>query len=63
MKDVAVVASCRTGIAKATHGVPMAVHVMREAIARAGIEAGEIDDGILGGGLLEAGPPLQSSGA
>jgi acetyl-CoA C-acetyltransferase len=55
LKDVAVVAYCRTGIAKATrgalnatHGIPMAAHVMREASARAGIEAGEIEDGILG---------------
>lgn len=60
MKDVAVVAYCRTGIARATrgalnqtHGIPMAAHVMREAVARAGIEAGEIEDVILGCGLPE----------
>ena len=60
MKDVAVVAYCRTGIAKATrgalnqtHGIPMAAHVMREAVARAGIDAGEIEDVILGCGLPE----------
>lgn len=60
MKDVAVVAYCRTGIAKAqrgalnqTHGIAMAAHVMREAVARAGVEAGEIEDVILGCGLPE----------
>jgi acetyl-CoA C-acetyltransferase len=60
LKDVAVVAYCRTGIAKATrgalnstHAIPMAAHVMREAVARAEIEAGEIEDGILGRGPLE----------
>lgn len=60
MKDVAVVAYCRTGIARAqrgalnqTHGIPMAAHVMREAITRARIEAGEIEDVILGCGLPE----------
>ena len=47
MKDVAVVAYCRTGIAKAsrgalnqTHGIAMAVHVLRNAVERARIEAG-----------------------
>lgn len=60
MKDVAVVAYCRTGIAKATrgalnqtHGIPMAAHVMRHAVARAGIDPGEIEDVILGCGLPE----------
>lgn len=58
MKAVAVVAYCRAGIARATrgalnsiHGIPMAAHVMRDAIARAGIEAGEIGDGILRDGM------------
>ena len=39
MKDVAIVGYCRTGIAKAgrgalnqTHGIPMAAHVLREAV-------------------------------
>ena len=48
MKDVAVVSYCRTGIARAqrgalnqTHGIPIAAHVMQQAVARAGIEAGE----------------------
>ena len=40
MKDVAVVAYCRTGIARATrgalnqtHGIPMTAHVLRQASA------------------------------
>ena len=60
MKDVAIVSYCRTGIAKATrgalnqtHGIAMASHVMKEAVARAKIEAGEIDDVVLGCGLPE----------
>ena len=51
MKDVAIVSYCRTGIAKATrgalnqtHGIAMAAHVMKEAVARAKIEAGEVED-------------------
>jgi len=42
MKDVAVVAYCRTGIARATrgalnqtHGIPMTAHVLRHAVKRA----------------------------
>ena len=49
MKDVAVVSYCRTGIAKAfrgalnqTHGIPLAAHVLREAVSRAKIESGEV---------------------
>jgi len=60
MKDVAIVSYCRTGIAKAqrgalnqSHGVPMAAHVMKEAVARARIEAGEIEEVVLGCGLPE----------
>jgi acetyl-CoA C-acetyltransferase len=60
MRDVAVVSYCRTGIAKAvrgalnqTHGVPMAAHVLREAVRRAGIDAGEVEDVMLGCGLPE----------
>lgn len=60
MKDVAIVSYCRTGIAKAqrgalnqTHGIPLAAHVMKEAVARAKIEAGEIEDVVLGCGLPE----------
>src|SRR4029077_19278699 len=60
MKDVAVVAYCRTGIAKAgrgalnqTHGIPMAAHVLRNVVARAGMEAAEVEDVVLGCGLPE----------
>lgn len=60
MKDVAVVAYCRTGIAKAgrgalnqTHGIPLAAHVLQQAVRRAGIEPGEVEDVVLGCGLPE----------
>jgi acetyl-CoA C-acetyltransferase len=60
MKDVAIVSYCRTAIAKAqrgalnqTHGIAMAAHVMKDAVARAKIEAGEIEDVVLGCGLPE----------
>src|SRR5215472_1350174 len=60
MKDVAVVAYCRTGIAKAvrgalnqTHGIPMAAHVLRNVVQRAGIDASEVEDVVLGCGLPE----------
>lgn len=58
MKDVAVVSYCRTGIAKAfrgalnqTHGIPLAAHVLKEAVARAKIDSGEVEDIVLGCGL------------
>src|SRR5580692_12801412 len=60
MKDVAVIAYCRTGIAKAqrgalnrTHGIPMTAHVLRQAVTRARIEAGEVEDVVVGCGLPE----------
>lgn len=60
MRDVAIVSYCRTGIAKATrgalnqtHGIAMAAHVMKEAIARAKIDAREVEDVVLGCGLPE----------
>ena len=60
MKDVAVVGYCRTGIAKAsrgalnlTHGIPLAAHVLKAAIERAGVEAGEVEDVVMGCGLPE----------
>jgi acetyl-CoA C-acetyltransferase len=60
MKDVAIVAYCRTGIARArrgalnqTHGIPMTAHVLRQAVARAGIEGGEVEDVVVGCGLPE----------
>src|SRR5262245_57015376 len=60
MKDIAVVAYCRTGIARATrgalnqtHGIPMTAHVMRHAVERAGIDPAEIEDVVVGCGLPE----------
>jgi len=60
MRDVAVVSYCRTGIAKAqrgalnqTHGIPLAAHVLKGAVARAGVDAAEIEDVVLGCGLPE----------
>ena len=51
MKEVAVVAYCRTGIARAvrgalnrTHGIPMTSHVLRHAVKRAGIDPAEVED-------------------
>ena len=52
------VSYCRTGIAKAfrgalnqTHGIPLAAHVLKKAVAKAKIESGEVDDIVLGCGL------------
>ncbi|HEY0250828.1 MAG TPA: acetyl-CoA C-acyltransferase, partial [Kofleriaceae bacterium] len=60
MKDVAVVSYCRTGIGKAqrgalnqTHGIPMLSHVMTNAVMRAKIDKGEIEDVVIGCGLPE----------
>src|SRR5215468_2490639 len=60
MKDVAVVAYCRTGIARATrgslnrtHGIPMTAHVLRHAIKRGGIDPAEVEDVVVGCGLPE----------
>jgi acetyl-CoA C-acetyltransferase len=60
MKDVAIVGYCRTGIAKAgrgalnqTHGIPMAAHVLRQAVERARIDPAEVEDVVLGCGLPE----------
>lgn len=60
MKDVAVVAYCRTAIARArrgalnqTHGIPMAAHVIKEAIAQGKLEPHEVEDVVLGCGLPE----------
>jgi acetyl-CoA C-acetyltransferase len=60
MRDVAVVSYCRTGIAKAqrgalnkTHGIAMTSHVLRQAVKRAGIEAAEVEDVVVGCGLPE----------
>ena len=60
MKDVAVVAYCRTGIAKAvrgalnqTHGIPLAAHVLRQVVERARVDPAEVEDVVLGCGLPE----------
>jgi len=60
MREVAVLAYCRTGIAKAvrgalnqTHGIPLAAHVLRNAAERARIDPAEIEDVVLGCGLPE----------
>ncbi len=60
MKDIAVVAYCRTGIARATrgalnqtHGIPMTAHVLRHAVKRAGIDPAEVEDVVVGCGLPE----------
>jgi acetyl-CoA C-acetyltransferase len=60
MKDITVVSYCRTGIARAvrgalniTHGIPLTAHVLRTAVARAGIEPGEVEDVVVGCGLPE----------
>src|SRR2546425_13145325 len=60
MKDVAVVAYCRTGIARATrgalnqtHGIPMTAHVLRHAVKRARIDPAEVEDVVVGCGLPE----------
>jgi acetyl-CoA C-acetyltransferase len=61
MKDAVIVSTARTGIGKAfrgafndTHGATMAGHALEHAVARAGIEPGEVEDVILGCGLPEA---------
>lgn len=55
MTDAVIVSTARTGLAKSwkgalnmTHGATMGGHVLRAAIERAGIEAGEVDDVIAG---------------
>jgi len=55
MTDAVIVSTARTGLAKSwkgafnmTHGATMGGHVLKEAIARAKIEAGEVEDVIIG---------------
>ena len=55
MREVAIVAVARTPIGKAfrgalraTHGGTLGAHVVRHAVARAGIEPAEVDDVVLG---------------
>lgn len=60
MVEAVIVSTARTGIGKAfrgslnlTHGATMGGHVIRQAVQRAGIEPGEVEDVILGCGLPE----------
>jgi acetyl-CoA C-acetyltransferase len=55
MREAVIVSTARTGLAKSmrggfnmTHGAVMGGHAVKHAIARAGIEAGEIEDVIMG---------------
>jgi acetyl-CoA C-acetyltransferase len=55
MVDAVIVATARTGLAKSwkgafnmTHGATLGGHVLQAAIARAGIDAGEVEDVIIG---------------
>jgi acetyl-CoA C-acetyltransferase len=60
MREVAIVAYGRTGIAKAvrgalnqTHGIAMLSHVLKSVVAKTSVEPGEIEDVIIGCGLPE----------
>ncbi|MFA7664729.1 MAG: acetyl-CoA C-acyltransferase [Burkholderiaceae bacterium] len=55
MREAVIVSTARTGLAKSwrgalnmTHGAIMGGHVVRAAIERAGIEAGEVEDVLMG---------------
>jgi acetyl-CoA C-acetyltransferase len=55
MRDAVIVSTARTGLAKSwkgalnmTHGATMGGHVVKAAIARAGIDAAEVEDVIMG---------------
>ena len=60
MPDAVIVSTARTPIGKAyrgafnnTHGAVLAGHVIRQAVERAGIDPGEVEDVIMGCGLPE----------
>src|SRR5476649_1382340 len=60
MKQAVIVSTARTGLAKSvrggfneTHGAVMGGHAVKHAIARAGIEAGEVEDVAMGCGFPE----------
>jgi acetyl-CoA C-acetyltransferase len=60
VKAIAIVAYCRTGIAKAqrgalnqTHGIAMLAHVLRAAAQKATVDPAEIDDVVVGCGFPE----------
>ena len=55
MKDAVIVSTARTGLAKSwkggfnmTHGASLGAHSVRHAVARAGIDAVEVDDVLMG---------------
>ena len=55
MRDAVIVSTARTGIGKAvrgsfnmTHGADLGGHVIQHAVARAGIEPGDVEDVVLG---------------
>jgi acetyl-CoA C-acetyltransferase len=60
MREAVIVSYARTGLAKSirggfnnTHGAAMAGHAIKHAIARAGIDAAEVEDVVLGSGNPE----------
>ncbi len=61
MTEAVIVSTARTPIGKAfrgafnaTHGATLGGHVLAQAVARAGIEPGEVEDVVMGCGLPEA---------
>src|SRR3712207_9560304 len=63
MTDAVIVSTARTGLAKSwkgafnmTHGATMGGHVLKAAIERAKIEAGEVEDVIMGGATPPGAP-------
>ena len=83
MTDAVIVSTARTGLAKSwkgafnmTHGATMGAHALQHAVARAGIEPGEVEDVLVGcafpeganGGnlarqvVLRAGFPITTAG-
>ncbi len=60
MKQAVIVSAARTGLAKSfrgslnmTHGATMGGHAVEAAVARAGLEGGDIEDCVIGCGLPE----------
>ena len=60
MREAVIVSTARTGLGKSvrgsfnqTHGAVMGGHAIKNAIARAGIEAGEVEDVFMGCGMPE----------
>ncbi|KWF13359.1 acetyl-CoA C-acyltransferase [Burkholderia pseudomultivorans] len=60
MNEAVIVSTARTGLAKSwkgafnmTYGASLAAHAVHHAVARAGIDADEVEDCILGGSLSE----------